>query len=213
MEVRKLPNKLASPVEGSRELTGIVTSAFWLAVLASCSQDMGSLGRITPFAESGFFADHSSARLPVPGTVAQGIPIGRSPVLTGIENGKPVIKIPVPITRELLKRGQERFNIYCSPCHGYTGEGDGMIVQRGFLAPPSFHQERLRNAPPGHFFNVVTHGSGAMYSYADRVEINDRWAIIAYIRALQRSRNTPFESLDPSQKEKLRTENNHGQVE
>lgn len=97
--------------------------------------------------------------------------------------------IPFPVTREVLDRGQERFDIYCSPCHGRTGDGNGMIVQRGFPQPPSFHLDRLRTAPDGHFYDVITHGFGTMYNYAARVKPTDRWAITAYIRALQLSRN------------------------
>jgi mono/diheme cytochrome c family protein len=94
-----------------------------------------------------------------------------------------------PLMLQLLQRGQERFRIYCSPCHSELGDGRGMIVQRGFPPPPSYHIERLRNAPPQHFFDVITNGYGAMYSYADRVQPRDRWAIVAYIRALQHSQN------------------------
>ncbi|HUS05268.1 MAG TPA: cytochrome c [Bryobacteraceae bacterium] len=105
-----------------------------------------------------------------------------------------VTDFPLPVTRELLLRGRERFNIFCSPCHGYTGSGNGMIVRRGFTAPPSYHIARLKDAPVGHFFDVITNGYGAMYSYASRVSINDRWAIAAYIRVLQLSQGaTPAE--------------------
>jgi mono/diheme cytochrome c family protein len=112
-------------------------------------------------------------------------------------------KLPVPITQTLLARGRERYNIYCSPCHDFTGNGNGMIVQRGFLAPPSYHSDRLRNAPDGHFFNVITNGYGAMYSYGDRVAVPDRWAIIAYIRALQLSQNASSSMLQANELKKL----------
>jgi mono/diheme cytochrome c family protein len=95
----------------------------------------------------------------------------------------------MPVTDEVMARGQERFNVYCSPCHGQTGLGDGMVVQRGFRAPPSYHDERLRNSPPGYFFDVMTNGFGAMQDYAAQVSVSDRWAIAAYIRALQLSRH------------------------
>jgi mono/diheme cytochrome c family protein len=108
---------------------------------------------------------------------------------TGKVNGQAVTTFPFPITRDVLARGHERFDIYCSPCHSRTGEGNGVIVQRGFSHPPSYHTDRLRAAPVGHFFDVITNGFGAMQSYAARVEPQDRWAIIAYIRALQLSRN------------------------
>ncbi len=113
---------------------------------------------------------------------------------------------PFPITREVLERGRDRFNIYCTPCHGMSGDGDGMIVQRGFRRPPSYHIERLRTAPVGHFFDVITNGLGAMYPYGYRVPPRDRWAIIAYIRALQLSRQVPIDELTDTEREKLQGE-------
>jgi mono/diheme cytochrome c family protein len=110
---------------------------------------------------------------------------------------------PAPVTLGQLRKGQERFNIYCSVCHGITGVGDGMIVQRGFPRPPSFHEQRLRDAPEGHFFHVITHGYGAMYSYASRVEPAERWAIIAYIRALQLTRNARIDDVPPEERAHL----------
>jgi hypothetical protein len=99
------------------------------------------------------------------------------------------------VTREVVVRGRERFNIFCSPCHDYAGTGNGMIVQRGLKAPPSFHADRLRGAPVGHFFDVITNGYGAMFSYGSRIPVSDRWAIIAYIRALQLSQNAPADAI------------------
>ena len=110
---------------------------------------------------------------------------------------------PIEIGLNELKRGQERYNIYCAPCHGFSGDGDGMIVQRGFTKPPSMHLDRLRNAPPGHFFNVMTNGYGAMYSYAERVSVEDRWKITAYIRALQFSRPSNLNDLPPEDRARL----------
>jgi mono/diheme cytochrome c family protein len=114
-----------------------------------------------------------------------------------------VDKIPIPIDRAALARGRERFNIYCSPCHGQTGLGQGMIVQRGFSPPPSFHEQRLRDVPAGHFFHVITHGYGAMYSYAARVAPEDRWKIVAYIRALQLSFNARLDDVPVEDRAKL----------
>ena len=114
-----------------------------------------------------------------------------------------VTTFPMPVTRELLERGRERYDIYCSVCHGRTGEGNGMIVQRGFPVPPSYHIERLRQAPVGHFFDVMTQGYGIMYSYAERVKPEDRWAIAAYIRALQLSRNMKVAELPPTERAKF----------
>jgi mono/diheme cytochrome c family protein len=114
------------------------------------------------------------------------------------------IPAPVPkVTMALLLRGRERFHIYCTPCHSELGDGNGMIVQRGFPAPPSYHIDRLRFAPLQHFFDVITHGHGAMYSYAQRIPPEDRWAIVAYIRALQRSQNVPADQLTPEQRAAL----------
>jgi mono/diheme cytochrome c family protein len=110
---------------------------------------------------------------------------------------------PPPVTMALLERGQQRFDINCSPCHGRTGEGDGMIVQRGFPHPPSYFSEKLRSAPSQHFFDVITHGYGAMYSYADRVEPSDRWAIAAYIRALQASASGSLSDVPPDKRSAL----------
>jgi hypothetical protein len=114
-----------------------------------------------------------------------------------------VTEFPFPITREVLLRGRERFEIFCTPCHDYLGEGNGMIVQRGLSRPPSFHIPRLQQAPVGYFFDVITNGFGAMYSYASRVPVNDRWAIISYVRVLQFSRNAPREVLPEDIRQKL----------
>jgi mono/diheme cytochrome c family protein len=121
-----------------------------------------------------------------------------------------VQNIPVPITMQLLTRGRDRYEIYCSVCHNSTGDGQGMIVRRGFTAPPSYHGDRLRDAPAGHFFDVITHGYGAMFSYADRVGIADRWAIIAYIRALQKSQHVRYHELPAELVKRFDSENGEG---
>src|SRR5213079_274138 len=140
-----------------------------------------------PLRESTFFADLRSARPLVPGTVARGQLREDSLLFTGKMNGADAALFPLPIDAAAMARGQERFNIYCSPCHGRTGQGDGMIVRRGYRRPPSFHIDRLREAPAGHFFDVITSGFGAMPDYAGQITAEDRWAIIAYVRALQLS--------------------------
>ena len=141
-----------------------------------------------PLRESAFFDDERSARPLVEGTVARGQLHDDELLYTGKvrRRGRDGVSVRAS-TRAVLARGQERFNIYCSPCHGRTGQGDGMIVQRGYRRPPSLHQDRLRNAPVGHFFDVMTNGFGAMPDYAAQIEAEDRWAIVAYIRALQLS--------------------------
>lgn len=163
-----------------------------MLVLAGCHTDMWVQPRTKALDKSTFYADGQSARKPVAGTVAQGHLNADDAFSTGFVNGKLVTELPVPLTKALLGRGKERFTIYCTPCHGQLGDGNGMIAQRGFnlrKKPASYHTERLRNMPIGHFFDVITNGYGVMYSYAARVKLEDRWAIAAYIRVLQASQN------------------------
>jgi len=142
-----------------------------------------------PLQATNFFANGAASRPLVPNTVARGQLRADEHLYTGKINGQVANEFPMPVTRQVLDRGQERFNVYCSPCHGRTGEGNGMVVQRGFRQPPSYHEERLRNAPVGYFFDVMTNGFGAMQDYSAQVTVPDRWAIAAYIRVLQLSRS------------------------
>ncbi|HSI71935.1 MAG TPA: cytochrome c [Fimbriimonas sp.] len=161
-------------------------------MLAGCHTDMWVQTKTEPLRESDFFADGMSARPLVPGTIARDHIRMDDGYFTGVENGKWLKDIPIEVNEALLKRGQERFDIYCSPCHGRLGDGQGMIANRGFeLRRPvgNYHTERLRKMPAGHFYDVITNGYGTMFSYASRVEPQDRWAIVAYIRALQLSRH------------------------
>jgi len=178
----------------------------WLAATlaaAGCSQKMNDEPRYEPLEASDFFADGQSARPKIDGTVARGhLRLGR-PFYTGRSNGALVDAFPVAMTRDLLARGRERFDIFCSPCHGRLGDGDGVVVERGFRSPPSYHTDRLRSAPVGHFFDVMTNGFGAMASYASRVPPGDRWAIAAYIRALQLSQYAPLSAAPPEAGERL----------
>ena len=172
----------------SRTISRRAWMALFLA-LAACQQQMADQPRYKPLAKSKFFDDERSAR-PLPeGTVARGQLHADTHLYTGKVNGKLVETFPFPVDRRLLLRGQERYDIFCSPCHDRTGAGQGMIVRRGYRAPPSYHIDRLRAAPVGHFFDVISHGFGAMPDYAAQVPVQDRWAIIAYIRALQLSQN------------------------
>lgn len=155
----------------------------------ACRQDMHDQPRYKPLASTPFFDDGRSARPAIDDTVARGQLHLDQARYTGKENGKDINYFPIQITRADVTRGQERFNIFCSPCHGRLGDGNGMIVSRGLRQPPSYHDARLLNAPTGHFFDVMTNGYGAMYSYASRVPVDDRWRITAYIRALQLSQN------------------------
>lgn len=167
-------------------------------LLAGCggqgSDPMANGGRIKPMEPIAFFSDGTSARLPVPGTVAREDPLTLTPTNASQ---------PAPVTLALLERGRERYMIHCSPCHGSLGDGQGMIVLRGFPAPPSYHIDRLRQAPDSHMFDVITRGLGKMLPYGPRVPVADRWAIIAYVRALQRSQWTPVESISPQQRKQL----------
>ena len=177
---------------------------FLVLLVGGCRNDMHHQAKIKPFRESTFFADGTSAR-PLPeGTVARGFLRADAALWRGQgPDGKFVEQIPVPLTRALLLRGQERFNIFCSPCHGRTGEGQGMIVQRGFKRPNSFHVDRLRAERAGYFFDVMTNGFGQMSSYAVQVTPEDRWAIVAWIRTLQASHHMPKEFLLKEDEEKL----------
>jgi Cytochrome C oxidase, cbb3-type, subunit III len=177
--------------------------AFGAVALQACQQDMADQPRYKPLAPSAFFEDGRSARPLVPGTVAQGHLNEDEHLYTGRVGGKLVETFPFPITRQVLDRGHERFNIFCSPCHGRLGDGQGMVVRRGFSAPPSYHIERLRNAPVGYFFEVITKGFGRMYDYADRIPVRDRWTIVAYIRALQLSQNARIEDVPEAERAKL----------
>jgi len=172
---------------------------------AACNQMMDSGPRYKPLAESDFFPDGQSARPQVEGTVARGHLRLDDAFSTGRVNGTLVEELPIRVTRDALARGQDRFDIFCSPCHGQRGYGDGVIVERGFPSPPSYHIDRLRDAPVGHFFDVITNGYGEMASYASRVAPNDRWAIVAYIRALQLSQHATIDDVPPDVRRQLLT--------
>jgi mono/diheme cytochrome c family protein len=164
---------------------------------------MADQPRYKPLAKSTFFGDDRSARPLVPGTVARGQLKADERFYTGKSGGALVTSLPVPLTGELLARGQERFNIFCSPCHDRTGSGNGMVVQRGYRHPPSYHIDHLRQAPIGYFFDVITNGFGAMPDYAAQVSPADRWAIAAYIRALQLSQNATLADVPPEARQQL----------
>lgn len=154
--------------------------------------------KFKPLRQSDFYADQRSSRPLLEGTVARGQLQTDAYLYTGMINGEPGNEMPFPATRQVLERGHERFNVYCSPCHSRLGDGNGMVVQRGYRRPPSFHIDRLRQAPMGHFFDVITNGFGAMPDYAAQIPVQDRWAIISYIRALQLSQQAPL-SIVPAQ--------------
>lgn len=174
-----------------------------LVFTAACRQDMHDQPKYKPLAGSTFFDDGRASRPLVEGTVARGHLRTDELLYTGKVSGKPVDIFPFPVTRPVLERGRERFNIYCAVCHGRDGNGQGMIVQRGFRRPPSYHIDRLRRAPAGHFFDVITNGFGSMYSYASRISPEDRWAIVAYIRALQLSQNATLADVPLEERQRL----------
>ena len=153
-----------------------------------------------PLAKSDFYPDLRSARPPVEGTVARGQLHEDEYFYTGKIGNNPGDSMPFPVSEDVLARGRERFNIYCAPCHSRVGDGNGMIVQRGYRAPPSFHTERLRKAPLGYFFDVMTNGFGAMPDYASQIPPRDRWCIVGYIRALQLSQEATMADVPPGQK-------------
>lgn len=187
--------KLSRSRGSGRPTSRGVRGATYLAALAAlvlvsgCRYDMQNEPKSIPLRESMFFKNGSSARPLVQDTVARGTLQDDEAFYTGKVDGKEVDTLPFPLTKDVLDRGQERFNIYCTPCHDLEGTGNGMIVRRGYKQPPSYHIDRLRQAPIGHFFDVMTNGFGAMPDYSAQIMPRDRWAIAAYIRALQLSRH------------------------
>jgi mono/diheme cytochrome c family protein len=181
-----------------RAVPACLLLALLLAAVAGCRHDMQNQNKMRPYRESTFYPDGASAR-PLPAhTVARGELRADEAYYTGIRGGKPVADVPFPVTRDVLLRGKQRYDVFCSPCHGAVGDGLGMIVTRGYKQPPSFHSEQLRNAQVGWYFSVMTQGFGVMPSYAAQVPVADRWAITAYIRALQYSQNARLSELPPA---------------
>ena len=193
-------------------LRALLPCAILAAALAGCRQDMHDQPRKKPQAASAFFRDGKSARNLVAGT----IPHGPSDDLhandnrwlaedaafyTGKVDGKPVETFPLAVDAALLARGRARFEISCTPCHGFLGNGDGAVVARGMKRPPSWHIERLQKSPPGYFFDVITNGFGEMIDQADRINPKDRWAIVAFVRALQLSQNVKYDELSAQEKQ------------
>lgn len=156
---------------------------------AGCRQDMHDNPRLKPYSASDFFADGRGARLLPTGTVARGWLREDEALYTGRVNGEAVAEFPFAISHQDLARGRDRYNIYCTPCHGLLGDGQGMVVQRGLRRAASYHQERLRDEKVGYFYDVITNGFGAMQGYAEQIPVRDRWLIVAYVRALQLSQH------------------------
>lgn len=174
-----------------------------VVTLAGCRQDMHDQPKYIPLRSSDFFPDGRSARAPVEGTVARGQLREDVHLYTGMIAGKPAETFPFPVTREVLDRGRERFNAICAPCHSRLGDGNGIIVLRGYRRPESFHTDRLRKAAVGYYFDVMTRGFGAMPDYAPQLTPQDRWAIAAYIRALQLSQAATLEDVPAEERRRL----------
>lgn len=172
--------------------------------LSACRQDMFNQPKQKPLSASDFFEDGRAARPAVRGTIPRGHLNLDTHLYEGRVGGKLATTFPFPVTAEVMKRGRERYNIFCAPCHDRIGQGMGMIVRRGFRQPPSFHMDRLRAAPVGHFYDVITHGLGAMADYSDKIPVEDRWAIVAYIRALQLSQKATPADVPPEVQQQLR---------
>jgi hypothetical protein len=192
-----------------KDMARVLLMVLCLLVLSGCNVwplRMADQPRYDPLEPSTLFADGTSAQPLPPNTMPRG-EWGRTilddRLYTGKVNGEYAERIPLTVDRAFLLRGQERFNIFCSPCHGRVGDGQGMIVQRGFPQPPSFHTDRLRQQPVGYFYDVISNGFGVMYSYASRIPPQDRWAIVAYIRALQLSQNATLDNVPADARDKL----------
>lgn len=169
----------------------------------ACRQDMHDQPKYSALQESSFFDDNSASRRPVDGTVARGQLRDDVALYTGLENDEPVETFPFPIDEALMARGREAFDAYCSPCHGRTGSGNGMAVQRGFTPPPDLADERLRATPAGAIFGVITNGFGAMPDHAAQIKVRDRWAIVAYMRALQLSASATLDDVPAAERGRL----------
>lgn len=186
-----------------RRSTSTAVLVLALLLLASCRQKMANQARYDPLEPSDFFADGMSARPRIAGTVARGEISGNPYFDTGKVNGQIADGFPMPVTLDVVNRGHDRFDIYCAQCHGRVGDGNGMIPSRGYRRPPSFHTETLRKAPTGHLFDVMTNGFGAMPPYGTMIPPQDRWAIAAYIKALQLSQNATVADIPVTERAKL----------
>ena len=176
-----------------------------LCATTGCRQDMHDQPKYESLEASTFFPDGRASRPLVPGTVARGQLREDTHLYEGKIAGKPAETFPFPIDLKTLQRGQQRYNIYCTPCHDLVGSGNGMVVRRGFRAPPSYHIERLRQVPPGYLYDVITNGFGAMQDYAAQIPVRDRWAIVAYVRALQLSQHATLNDVPETERQNLRS--------
>ncbi len=189
---------------GERQRRSLVGLAVVMIILAAgCRQDMHDQPRYEPLEASTFFADGRASRPPVTGTVARGQLFDDPHLYEGKTDGEFATTFPFEVTMDVMQRGRERYDIFCSPCHDRLGTGQGMVVQRGLSGPVSFHDQRLRDAHPGYLFDVITRGFGRMSGYAAQIPVKDRWAIVAYTRALQESRTAGLADVPPAARERL----------
>jgi mono/diheme cytochrome c family protein len=183
--------------------SGMLGVVVMLLAVAGCRQDMHDQPKYQPLEASPFFADGRASRPRVPGTIPRGRLDADPLYVTGKSDTGLSDVFPAPVTHATLDRGHQRFDIYCAPCHDRVGTGRGMIVMRGYKQPPSFHEDRLRGMSPGYFFDVMTNGFGVMPSYAAQVPVDDRWAIAAYIRALQLSQHATLAEVPDAERAAL----------
>lgn len=194
---------LSARVSSGRRLGSGALALCAALALVGCRNDMQRGPRYDPLTPNEFFPNGAASRPLVEGTVARGQLRADTVFYTGKANGQFVDTMPIPVTAELLDRGEQRYNVYCSPCHSVLGDGDGMVVRRGLKQPPSYHDVRLRNERDGYFFDVITNGFGQMQDYSAQIAPRDRWAIVAYIRALQLSQGASVEDVAAEDRPKL----------
>jgi mono/diheme cytochrome c family protein len=192
------------PSATTQRIRSIIAVVACSVLMLGCHLDMWDGSRLKPLEKSAFYGDGQSSRLPVAGTVPYKDPRLDTALYTGkLESGEFVNRIPVELDAALLERGELQFGIYCTPCHGAVGDGEGMIYYRGFPQPATYHIDRLRAAPDGYFFDVITNGFGKMYGYATRINPEDRWAVVAYVRTLQLSQNATLADVPAEARENL----------
>jgi hypothetical protein len=190
--------------KGTKGISYLVLCGLCVFVVSvACRQDMHDQPKLKPLAKSDFYADRRGSRPQVEGTIARGQLVDDSAFYTGKVDGQLTSELPVKLSPELLATGRTRFDTFCAPCHGRIGNGNGMVVQRGFKKPNSFHIDRIRQMPVGHFFDAMTNGFGAMADYRAQVPVADRWAIAAYVRALQLSQNARLPDVPESERAAL----------
>jgi len=200
MSFRSDTGRSRSPLRAAFLACACAAAAF---VAGGCHLDMYDQPKFKPLAPDPFFADGASARPLVEGTVARGHADTNEYRLTGKSGSEPGSGFPFPVTMAVLNRGRDRFETFCSPCHGRLADGNGMVVRRGFPRPPSLLADSIRTEPEGFFFDVITEGFGRMYSYAPSIPVDDRWNVVAYVRALQFRSNVPVQDLPPSDRARL----------